>query len=743
MNKKNQSMDNELSSASVNMLLNSRGYKNFKTVIMNLINGKLFRFYDIIIIDEKATMLLESLSDEKIYYLSFIEDSLAILPMDIENKTILDDFGSIILVHNYKGTSFDFECLIKTDEGLLFTGIDPFMHISDKNKISLLYPKISFYINKRVEQFTNANKPIKEFISKIRGKSHIRILLQKDCSTPDFELNLGYKKFRTKNYYKIFENAYNDLLTQAKLKIAGGSVDFSKDVEFDKYANVSGRYPEEYEAEEDKNIERDNFKYLSLERLKTICPATMTRLNYECSRMPAAGSVGDIVSKMIILDEEKTLYLYKKLGMYSWYYYFHKTIEALVKEGKYYSIMKIFDILIKRANCQPFPRIKEETEFWVRAVCDCIPKIDIFNDCNGQEINKISFLYQIIDKLQNSNIEDEFIKDFIAKQTIIFKNYINGIVVKKYEIKDFNDEIKVEDQNVEPLNNMPIINYSDKDFKNKFTIENKYAGGSEGIVFKISDDKLVKISKVFVPEFNPFGGSLEQQNEILYGEPSEKTLKRKRKKTELLYESAQGLPGNIPRELITRDGEVVGYSFDFFLKEKAEGDFETIRKSGILLGDRIALLQRAEANIRQFHDREIGLGDLNETNILGNTPKIIDIDNASIGGLRADLFPLYMRYYRNVIKTCNMSESDMFSFGITALSMLTDMPVHYMMRDECSNLDTLSMIVDLIPDEYKDIRDYFRILLNPTAKNEYITPALKSLTLKPKEKVIRIDQKYF
>ena len=204
---------------------------------------------------------------------------------------------------------------------------------------------------------------------------------------------------------------------------------------------------------------------------------------------------------------------------------------------------------------------------------------------------------------------------------------------------------------------------------------------------------------------------------------------------------AKGLPASVPLKLITRDDEFVGYTMELVNDEL--GNFEKIRQSNISLEERIALILIAEENIRQVHDRGIGLGDLNETNFVGKNAIITDFDNASVGGLRCDLFPLYMRYYRNVVKKCNMPESDMFSFSITALSMLTDIGIHYEIREDVNSLENLSFIVSLIPNEYKDLRDYFALLLDPTTKNEYITPVLKSLTIKPYTKKIEIDKKYF
>ena len=347
--------------------------------------------------------------------------------------------------------------------------------------------------------------------------------------------------------------------------------------------------------------------------------------------------------------------------------------------------------------------------------------------------------------MQNANIEDEFVKSLVLIQVKKLEDYRDNKVhkVKEYKIEDFNAELSAPDNDVEPLNNMPTINYSRKSFENQFgnRYGNKpsFASGTEGVLFKLSDEELAKIFSYYMP--SNYLWSAEYQNEIVYGEPVEKTLKRKRKKIELLYELAKDLPASVPLKLITRDDEFVGYTTELVNDEL--GNFEKIRQSNISLEERIALILIAEENIRQAHNRGIGLGDCNETNFVGKNAIITDLDNASVCGLRCDLFPLYMRYYRNVVKKCNMPESDMFSFSITALSMLTDIDVHYQIREDVSSLENLSFIASLIPDEYKDLRDYFTLLLDPTTKNEYITPVLKSLTVKPNTKKIEIDKKYF
>lgn len=729
-------------------------YYRIKNFLIDLIGGKRFRFYGFT--DDKKTMLLESLENgqgtDKIFVLSehtnrYHNKNYLIMPFNIGNKTINDDIDNIISITPSRDSDYiSISEIIKINEGIIYVCITPSIDKSSDAKNSsmrFLSSEVCFYINKRVNTFRNANKPLKEFLNHIilyEDDDRLSTFLQPSNVQEDLKFNFTKETYQIKNHYKAYELALNKLLLKVNNEITSGNIDYDKEIIVDPYANYDYRYPEEIEDEKDRNISRDNIKGLSLERLKNICPATMKRLVYECNDQPAKGSNGDMVNEFIKTDEEKALYLYEKLGMYSWYCYFNEIIEYLVKEGKYNTILDIYDILFKRINNLFYQKVKSEIENWTKAVCDHISQLkDI-------EFNKTDFFNKIIAKMQNANIEDEFVKRLVLIQIKKLEHYRDNKVhgVKEYKVEDFNTELSAPDNDVEPLNNMPTINYSRKSFENKFGnwYGNKlcFASGTEGVLFKLSDDELAKIFRYYMPN-NPFGCSAEYRNEIVYGEAVEKTLKRKRKKLELLYELAKGLPVSVPLKLITIDDEFVGYTMELVNDEL--GNFEKIRQSNMSLEERIALLLIAEDNIRQLHDRGIGLGDLNETNFVGKNAIITDFDNASVGGLRCDLFPLYMRYYRNVVKKCDMPESDMFSFSITALSMLTDIGVHNKIVEDVSSLENLSFIVSLIPDEYKDLRDYFTLLLDPTTKNEYITPVLKSLTLKPNTKKIEIDKKYF
>lgn len=734
--------------------LNGNGqYYRIKKFLIDLISGNHFRFYGFT--DDKKTMLLESLENEqgtgKIFVLSehtnkYQNKNYLIMPLNIGNKTINDDFDNIISITPSQDSDYiSISEIIKINEGVIYVCITPSIDKSSDAKnppMRFLASEVFFYINKRVNTFRNANKPLKEFLNHIKFYENDRLstFLQPSNIQEDLKFNFKSDKYQIKSHYMAYELALNKLLLKVNNEITSGNIDYDKEIIVDPYANYDYRYPEEIEDEKDRNISRDNIKGLSLERLKNICPATMKRLVYECNDQPAKGSNGDMINEFIKTDEEKALYLYEKLGMYSWYCYFYEIIDYLVKVGKYNTILDIYDILFKRINNLFYQKVKSEIENWTKAVCDHI------SQSKDMEFNKTDFFNKIIAKMQNANIEDEFVKRLVLIQIKKLEHYRDNKVheVKEYKVEDFNTELSAPDNDVEPLNNMPTINYSRKSFENKFGnwYGNKpsFASGTEGVLFKLSDDELAKIFGYYMPS-NYFGYSAEYRNEIVYGEPIEKTLKRKRKKIELLYELAKGLPASVPLKLITRDDEFVGYTMELVNDEL--GNFEKIRQSNISLEERIALILIAEENIRQVHDRGIGLGDLNETNFVGKNAIITDFDNASVGGLRCDLFPLYMRYYRNIVKKCNMPESDMFSFSITALSMLTDIGIHYEIREDVNSLENLSFIVSLIPDEYKDLRDYFTLLLDPTTKNEYITPVLKSLTLKPNTKKIEIDKKYF
>lgn len=741
-------------SKEVEDFLNENGqYYKIKKFLIDLINGNHFRFYGFT--DDKKTMLLESLENGqgtgKIFVLSehtnrYQNKDYLIMPLDIGNKTINDDFDHIISITPRQDSDYiSIEEIIKMNEGIIYVCITPSIdkHSDAKNSsMSFLSSEVFFYINKRVDTFRNANKPLKEFLNHIQLYEDDRLstFLQPSNIQEDLKFNFQRDKYQIKSHYKAYELALNKLLLKVNNEIISGNIDYDKEIIVDPYANYNYRYPEEIEDEKDRTISRDTIKDLSLERLKNICPATMKRLVYACNAQPAKDSNGDMVNEFIKTDEEKALYLYEKLGMYSWYCYFDETIGYLVKEGKQNTILDIYDILFKRINHLFYQKVKSEIENWTKAVCDHISQLkDI-------EFDKTDFFNKIIAKMQNANIEDEFVKRLVLVQIKKLEDYRDHKVheVKEYKVEDFNTELSAPDNDVEPLNNMPIINYSRKNFENQFGnwYGNKpsFASGTESVLFKLSDNELAKIFGYYMPS-HYLGCSAEYRNEIVYGEPVEKTLKRKRKKIELLYELAKGLPASVPLKLITRDDEFVGYTIQLVNDEL--GNFEKIRQSNISLEERIALLLIAEENIRQVHNRGIGLGDLNETNFVGKNAIITDFDNASVGGLRCDLFPLYMRYYRNVVKKCDMPESDMFSFSITALSMLTDIGVHYKIREDVNSLENLSFIVSLIPDEYKDLRDYFTLLLDPTTKNEYITPVLKSLTLKPNTKKIEIDKKYF
>lgn len=734
--------------------LNENGqYYRIKNFLIDLINGNHFRFYSFT--EDKKNMLLESLENEqgtgKIFVLSqhtnrYNNKDYLIMPFDIGNKTINDDFGNIISVTPSEYSDYiSINEIIKINDGVIYVCITPSTdkNSDDKNpSMGFLSSEVFFYINKRVHTFRNANKPLKEFLYHINFCEDYRLntFLQPSNIQEDLKFNFEREKYQIKSHYKAYELALNKLLLKVNNEIISGNIDYDKEIIVDPYANYNYRYPEEIEDEKDRTISRENIKDLSLERLKNICPATMKRLIYECNLQPAKDSNGDMVNEFIKTDEEKALYLYEKLGMYSWYLYFDETIRYLVKEEKYNTILDIYDILFKRVNHLFYQKFKNEIENWTKAVCDHISQLkDI-------KFNKIDFFNKIIAKMQNANIEDKFVKKIVLIQIKKLEDYRDNKIneAKEYKVEDFNTELSAPDNDVEPLNNMPTINYSRKSFENQFGNwygdKPNFASGTEGVLFKLSDDKLAKIFGYYMPS-HYFDWNVEYRNEIIYGEPVEKTLKRKRKKIELLYESAKGLPASVPIELITRDDEFVGYAMESVNDEL--GNFEKIRQSNISLEERIALILIAEENIKKVHNRGIGLGDLNETNFVGKNAIITDFDNASIGGLRCDLFPLYMRYYRNIVKKCDIFESDIFSFFITALSMLTDIGIHYEIREDISSLENLSFIVSLIPDEYKDLRDYFKLLLDPTTKNEYITPVLKSLILKPNTKKIEIDKKYF
>lgn len=734
--------------------LNENGqYYRIKNFLIDLINGNHFRFYSFT--EDKKNMLLESLENEqgtgKIFVLSqhtnrYNNKDYLIMPFDIGNKTINDDFGNIISITPSEYSDYiSINEIIKINDGVIYVCITPSTdkNSDDKNpSMGFLSSEVFFYINKRVHTFRNANKPLKEFLYHINFCEDYRLntFLQPSNIQEDLKFNFEREKYQIKSHYKAYELALNKLLLKVNNEIISGNIDYDKEIIVDPYANYNYRYPEEIEDEKDRTISRENIKELSLERLKNICPATMKRLIYECNLQPAKDSNGDMVNEFIKTDEEKALYLYEKLGMYSWYLYFDETIRYLVKEEKYNTILDIYDILFKRVNHLFYQKFKNEIENWTKAVCDHISQLkDI-------KFNKIDFFNKIIAKMQNANIEDKFVKKIVLIQIKKLEDYRDNKIneVKEYKVEDFNTELSAPDNDVEPLNNMPTINYSRKSFENQFGNwygdKPNFASGTEGVLFKLSDDKLAKIFGYYMPS-HYFDWNVEYRNEIIYGEPVEKTLKRKRKKIELLYESAKGLPASVPIELITRDDEFVGYAMESVNDEL--GNFEKIRQSNISLEERIALILIAEENIKKVHNRGIGLGDLNETNFVGKNAIITDFDNASIGGLRCDLFPLYMRYYRNIVKKCDIFESDIFSFFITALSMLTNIGIHYEIREDISSLENLSFIVSLIPDEYKDLRDYFKLLLDPTTKNEYITPVLKSLILKPNTKKIEIDKKYF
>ena len=734
--------------------LNENGqYYRIKNFLIDLINGNHFRFYSFT--EDKKNMLLESLENEqgtgKIFVLSqhtnrYNNKDYLIMPFDIGNKTINDDFGNIISITPSEYSDYiSINEIIKINDGVIYVCITPSTdkNSDDKNpSMGFLSSEVFFYINKRVHTFRNANKPLKEFLYHINFCEDYRLntFLQPSNIQEDLKFNFEREKYQIKSHYKAYELALNKLLLKVNNEIISGNIDYDKEIIVDPYANYNYRYPEEIEDEKDRTISRENIKELSLERLKNICPATMKRLIYECNLQPAKDSNGDMVNEFIKTDEEKALYLYEKLGMYSWYLYFDETIRYLVKEEKYNTILDIYDILFKRVNHLFYQKFKNEIENWTKAVCDHISQLkDI-------KFNKIDFFNKIIAKMQNANIEDKFVKKIVLIQIKKLEDYRDNKIneVKEYKVEDFNTELSAPDNDVEPLNNMPTINYSRKSFENQFGNwygdKPNFASGTEGVLFKLSDDKLAKIFGYYMPS-HYFDWNVEYRNEIIYGEPVEKTLKRKRKKIELLYESAKGLPASVPIELITRDDEFVGYAMESVNDEL--GNFEKIRQSNISLEERIALILIAEENIKKVHNRGIGLGDLNETNFVGKNAIITDFDNASICVLRCDLFPLYMRYYRNIVKKCDIFESDIFSFFITALSMLTDIGIHYEIREDISSLENLSFIVSLIPDEYKDLRDYFKLLLDPTTKNEYITPVLKSLILKPNTKKIEIDKKYF
>ena len=86
--------------------LNENGqYYRIKNFLIDLINGNHFRFYSFT--EDKKNMLLESLENEqgtgKIFVLSqhtnrYNNKDYLIMPFDIGNKTINDDFGNIISI---------------------------------------------------------------------------------------------------------------------------------------------------------------------------------------------------------------------------------------------------------------------------------------------------------------------------------------------------------------------------------------------------------------------------------------------------------------------------------------------------------------------------------------------------------------------------------------------------------------------------------------------------------------------
>lgn len=719
-------------------------YHNVKSLLCQLMSGNLFTYYGVSKNTDEPSILLQKQDDKKIYSISFINDNIVILPIDIGDKTMLDNFESIFVVHNiYKSFSHFFESLVKTNMGMLYAYEHNSYTNINKDSVDSSYPEINFYRNEKIKNFRNSNKPIKEFLSLINSNSLLLldILIQKKEAISDFETCLNYETFKTNSHYAVFERNFMILVKQAESYIKNSSEDFlgNGTINMNPYININNFYPEEYERKEDKDIIEADFVNLSLGRIKEICPATIKRIDSQWE--------GKSLKDIFILDEKKALYLYEIFGFCRTNGFFGiDMIKNLMENKRYDTILTCIDILLKRTNQNFFQKIKRETTIWIATISELLLKTSNIDNIPALNSDEKDFLSSIILKMKTYRNSDEIVKKFIFQQAELLENYRNGIIVKDYQLEDFNSELVIEDKNIEPLNNMPIISYTNSIFQQNFGSflgDKKYFSiGAEGVLFQKDEDELVKIWHNCILDRNPFAGSPEYQNQIKYGESIEKTLNRKRKKIELLHDTAKELPGSIPLELITKDKQFVGYSMKL-LKEIEQGDFENIRKSNISLEERISLIKKAEANIRMFHDRGICLGDLNETNFLGHTAKITDLDNASIGGLRCDLFPLYMRYYRNVIKKCKGIESDQFSFGITALSMLTGMPIHTMIKDEYKNLDTLSLIIKLIPDDYKDVKEYFKTLLSTTSKNDYITPMLDVLTIKQKAKTIHIDQKYF
>ena len=199
--------------------LNENGqYYRIKNFLIDLINGNHFRFYSFT--EDKKNMLLESLENEqgtgKIFVLSqhtnrYNNKDYLIMPFDIGNKTINDDFGNIISITPSEYSDYiSINEIIKINDGVIYVCITPSTdkNSDDKNpSMGFLSSEVFFYINKRVHTFRNANKPLKEFLYHINFCEDYRLntFLQPSNIQEDLKFNFEREKYQIKSHYKAYE----------------------------------------------------------------------------------------------------------------------------------------------------------------------------------------------------------------------------------------------------------------------------------------------------------------------------------------------------------------------------------------------------------------------------------------------------------------------------------------------------------------------------------------------------------